>query len=429
MDWTRVLFANYSKVRSQTENLCLPLLIEDYGIQSMPDMSPPKWHLAHTTWFFETFLLLPHVKNYAVFDPAYSFLFNSYYESQGSRVERSRRGLLSRPAVSDVYAYRRHVDEAVAQLLQSLAGTAVTEIRETVTLGLHHEQQHQELLLTDIKHLFWSNPLRPVYHQHRLHEVLNPGPLEMVQVAGGLLEVGVTPSERPDDPFTFDLERPRHKIHLSDFKLASRAVTNGEYLEFIQAGGYQDPSFWLSDGWATVKAEGWQAPLYWEKSTLGWQMMTLSGMRRVQESEAVCHVSYYEADAYARFRGKRLPTEAEWEVAATSASSTVGNFMESSVYHPISPTSRESGESTPAFDQVLGNVWEWTSSPFQPYPGFRPLQGAFGEYNGKFMINQMVLRGGSCATPREHIRPTYRNFFTPSTRWQFSGIRLASDST
>lgn len=402
----------YQQVRQISEQICQPLAIEDYGIQSMPDVSPPKWHLAHTTWFFETFVLVPHVPGYLVFHPKFGYLFNSYYEAIGERHPRPHRGLLSRPTVEEIYRYRAYVDAEMRSLLTSFMAP---QLESLIRLGLHHEQQHQELLLTDIKHIFAINPLRPVY-QPSLPQLLSPlAQQQWLEYPGGLYAIGSEP-DAPD--FTFDNESPRHQVYLQDYWLASRLVTNGEYLEFIQAGGYQQPEHWLAEGWATVQMQQWQAPLYWEKIEGDWWMMTLGGMRQVSADEPVCHVSFYEADAYARWAGKRLPTEAEWEVA-TAQVPLQGNFLETGYLHPVPAI----GSTRP--DQIFGDLWEWTQSAYLPYPRYRSAAGAVGEYNGKFMCGQMVLRGGSCVTSQSHIRSTYRNFFPPATQWQFSGIRLS----
>jgi ergothioneine biosynthesis protein EgtB len=410
----------YQQIRQISEKICQPLAIEDYTIQSMPDVSPPKWHLAHTTWFFETFLLLPHLPEYQVFHPQFGYLFNSYYEAVGARHPRHHRGILSRPTVAEVYQYRAHVDRAMTTLLSKIPEDP--NLVDLVTLGLHHEQQHQELLLTDIKHILALNPLHPVYrHDLQGNLATTEHIFEWLDYPGGLYSIGHTGTE-----FAFDNESPRHQVYLPDYQLANRLVTNGEYLEFIEAGGYKEAKYWLAEGWATVQTQGWQAPLYWESIFVPkgyanddrWWVMTLGGLRQLNITEPVCHVSFYEADAYATWKGKRLPTEAEWEIAAINLPTT-GNFLDDDYLHPL-PTDN-------ANHQFFGDVWEWTQSAYLPYPGFKIADGAIGEYNGKFMCNQMVLRGGSCATSANHIRPTYRNFFPPSTRWQFSGIRLASD--
>jgi len=404
----------YREVRALSERLCRPLATEDYVIQSMPDVSPPKWHLAHTSWFFETFLLASFSREYASFHPRFGYLFNSYYEAVGARHPRPQRGLLSRPTVEEVYAYRAHVDRQMEALIEAAPDAPWREIEPLLVLGLHHEQQHQELLVTDVKHLLATNPLRPAY-QPRPPEPAQPAPpLVWREYGGGLLHVG-----HEGSGFAFDNELPRHPVYTGPYRLASRPVTNEEYLAFIRGGGYRDPRLWLSDGWRTVQERGWEAPLYWEEEDGEWGMMTLSGFRPVEASEPVCHLSYYEADAYARWAGGRLPTEFEWEAAARAAP-VRGNFLDSGRLHPA--PAEPSGE--PPL-QLYGDVWEWTASPYVPYPGFQPAPGAVGEYNGKFMCSQMVLRGGSCATPPGHVRPTYRNFFPPEARWQFTGLRLA----
>jgi ergothioneine biosynthesis protein EgtB len=417
----RSLTEHYHLVRQWSERLCQPLQAEDYVVQSMPDASPPKWHLAHTTWFFETFLLQPHLPGYQVFNPQYGFLFNSYYEALGARHPRPQRGLLTRPSVEEIYQYRAHVDAAMVEFLQQVEGSQKTEWVDLVTLGLHHEQQHQELLLTDLKYTFSCNPLRPAYRvdlpteeQSAIATATNR--LEWLDYAGGLHTIG-----HQDETFAFDNESPQHQVYVEDFYLAGRLVTNGEYLEFMEAGGYQNPEYWLSEGWTTLQQEQWQAPLYWEKIEGSWWSFTLGGMRPINLQEPVCHVSLFEADAFARWTGKRLPTEAEWEIAAAQVPIR-GNLLEQGYLHPMPAM----GKTRP--DQIFGDVWEWTQSAYLPYPGFRTAAGAVGEYNGKFMCNQMVLRGGSCVTPPHHIRSTYRNFFPTSARWQFSGIRLAQDS-
>jgi ergothioneine biosynthesis protein EgtB len=401
----------YQQVRQISEKICQPLEIEDYQIQSMPDVSPPKWHLAHTTWFFETFVLLPHLSGYTVFHPQFGYLFNSYYEAVGTRHPRHQRGLISRPTVAEVYQYRAHVDRAMNTLLSNLPEDS--KLSSLIELGLHHEQQHQELLLTDIKHILALNPLHPIY-RHDLPVNLEPTESKFVWLGypGGVYSIGHTGTE-----FAFDNELPRHQVYLQDYALGSRLVTNGEYLEFIQAGGYQTAKYWLAEGWATVQSQQWQAPLYWESIDGEWWVMTLAGLRQLNAQEPVCHVSFYEADAYAAWKGKRLPTEAEWEVAAINLP-IAGNFLDSDCLHPVA------GEDVQ--NQFFGDVWEWTQSAYLPYPGFKIADGAIGEYNGKFMCNQMVLRGGSCVTSIDHLRSTYRNFFPPATRWQFSGIRLAT---
>lgn len=413
------LIERYQQVRRFSEYLCKPLLTEDYVIQSMPDVSPTKWHLAHVSWFFETFLLKPHISDYQSLHPQYAYLFNSYYNTLGERHCRPRRGLISRPTVEETYAYRRYVDEHVLALLEKMDERQLTAITPLFVLGLHHEQQHQELMLTDIKHVLSCNPLAPVYRTGEPPEARTAPPVEWIAFAEGLQWIG-----HAGEGFGFDNEYPRHREFVPAFQLASRPVTNGEYLDFIADGGYRNPLLWLSEGWSTVQAEAWQAPLYWEKRDDRWWMMTLNGMREVAEAEPVCHISYFEADAFARWAGGRLPTEAEWEVAAGTVP-IQGNFVESDLYHPA-PLSTPVAQRTPA--QMFGDVWEWTQSSYAAYPGFQPTPGAAGEYNGKFMCNQYVLRGGSCATALSHIRPTYRNFFPAHTRWQFMGVRLAKDA-
>jgi ergothioneine biosynthesis protein EgtB len=406
--------AYYQQVRQLSEKICQPLATEDYVVQSMPDVSPPKWHLAHTTWFFETFLLVSYLKDYEVFHPKFGYLFNSYYEAVGQRHPRPQRGLLSRPTVEEIYQYRNYVDRAIERLLAEHSSDPGLE--SLIVLGVHHEQQHQELLLTDIKHIFALNPLRPAYQQFVKTTATANANIDRreqwLDYPGGLYAIGHSGAE-----FAFDNETPQHQFYLQDYWLAARTVTNGEYLEFIEAGGYNNPEYWLSEGWTTVQTEKWQAPLYWEKIEGQWWIMTLLGMRPLDLLEPVCHVSFYEADAYARFRGKRLPTEVEWEVAAAQVT-IKGNFFETGRLHPVPAA----GETRP--DGIFGDVWEWTQSAYLPYPGFQPAKGAIGEYNGKFMCNQMVLRGASCVTSIDHFRPTYRNFFPPSARWQFTGIRL-----
>ncbi len=405
------LIAQYQAVRYLSAALCQPLEIEDYGVQAMADVSPPKWHLAHTTWFFETFLLRLYLEGYTEFHPGYGYLFNSYYEAVGDRHPRPQRGLLSRPTVAEVYQYRALVDRAMEQLLRQADHPAVVEL---ATLGLHHEQQHQELLLTDLKYNLALNPLRPAYrHDVAPAKSISPTPLEFVDFPGGLYDLG---HQAPG--FAFDNESPAHRVYLQDFALANRPVTNGEYLEFIADKGYQTAAHWLAEGWAMVQSEAWQAPLYWQQRDGDWWVFTLGGMKPVNPAEPVCHISYFEADAFAQWRGDRLPTETEWEVAASGVA-VQGNLLAADHLHPQPVSGNQK------LQQLYGDVWEWTQSAYLPYPGFRPAPGAVGEYNGKFMCNQMVLRGGSCVTPPGHIRPSYRNFFPPSARWQFSGLRLA----
>jgi len=403
----------YEEVRARSLALASPLSAEDQCVQSMPDASPTKWHLAHVTWFFETFLLRPGLPGYAVFDDAYGYLFNSYYEQVGPRHARPARGLLTRPSLDAVHAYRRHVDAAMRSLL---ADDPDAETLALVELGLNHEQQHQELTLTDIKDLLSRSPLQPAYQAPRPRERRRGSEASWIDHPGGLVEIGWD-----GRGFAFDCEGPRHKVWLEPFRLASRPVTNGEYLAFIEDGGYRRSEFWLSDGWSTCRRHGWEAPAYWRRDDAqGWRIFTLSGLRPVDPDSPVCHVSYFEADAYARWAGKRLPTEAEWEVLAAGGEPE-GHFVDNGAYHPL-PAQAD------GLTQMFGDVWEWTQSAYSPYPGFLPAAGAVGEYNGKFMSGQMVLRGGSCVTPEGHVRATYRNFFYPRDRWQFSGIRLADDA-
>jgi ergothioneine biosynthesis protein EgtB len=407
------LAARIAGVRAFTEGLCATLDPEDMVVQSMPDASPAKWHLAHTTWFFETFVLAAARPAAAPFDAAYAYLFNSYYDAVGPRHARQERGLLSRPALDEVLRYRRRVDERLGELL---AREPADALLDGVELGIAHEEQHQELLLTDVKHAFFSQPLRPAYGPPPPRAAAPAPPRTFFPGEGGVREIGAGP-----DGFAFDNERPRHRALLAPHALASRPVTCGEWLAFMEAGGYERPDHWLSDGWAAAVRDGWRAPLYWVREGGAWWQFTLGGMRRVDEAEPVAHVSYFEADAYARWAGARLPTEEEWEAAAADAPPG-GNDAGSGRLHP------EAARPGAGPRQLLGDVWEWTRSAYAPYPGFRPAGGALGEYNGKFMVSQLVLRGGSCATPPGHVRPTYRNFFYPDARWQFSGVRLARDA-
>ncbi len=386
----------YAQVRADTKRLTSPLSAEDQQIQSMPDVSPTKWHLAHTSWFFETFLLIPLAADYAPFNDQFGYLFNSYYEAVGARWPRPARGLLSRPSLEEIWAYRAHVDAGVVGLVAGARDEIWAQGEPMLELGLHHEQQHQELILMDIKHVLSLNPILPAYDA-----ALRPAPHIHNEIAwsrrpGGLSQIG-----HDGQGFAFDNETPRHKVWLEPFHIANRPVNCGEYLAFMEDGGYARPELWLSQGWALVQEDGWRAPLYWRKheADADWRVFGLAGLRPLNAAEPVCHLSYFEADAYARWAGKRLPTEAEWETAAAEG----------------------------ALEQS-GEVWEWTASPHVPYPRYRPASGAIGEYNGKFMSGQMVLRGGCAATPRDHIRITYRNFFPPSARWAFSGLRLADDA-
>jgi ergothioneine biosynthesis protein EgtB len=406
---------SYRRVRRATERLCEPLSPEDSAAQSMTEASPAKWHLGHTSWFFETFLLEPWLPGYRRIRPEFRVLFNSYYNGVGEQHPRPDRGQLTRPGLGEVLEYRAHVDRSMRTLLE---GGIPEPLRDLIELGLHHEQQHQELILTDLKHLLSRNPLCPVYRELVEAPVAEPEPLSWQRWNEGIRWVG-----HPGGGFAFDNEGPQHRAYVDTFEIASRLVTNGEYLAFMEAGGYQRPELWLADGWASVRERGWRAPLYWTRGDGAWLAFTLGGLRRVRPDEPVCHVSLYEADAFASWAGARLPTEAEWESAARGAR-VEGNFVESDLLHPA-PAPVRAG-SDPA--QLFGDVWEWTQSAYGAYPGYAPAAGPVGEYNGKFMSSQVVLRGGSCVTPRSHVRPTYRNFFYPDARWQFSGIRLARDA-
>ena len=413
------LTQQYRQVREATVGLCATLSPEDYVVQSMPDASPAKWHLAHTTWFFEEFVLQQASKAYEFCDPGFRYLFNSYYNAVGPMHTRSSRGLLSRPTVQQVLAYRKRVDERMLELLER--GPSEESAR-VLTLGLHHEQQHQELLLTDIKHLFSCNPLLPAFVQQLPQGARGAPALAYKRFDGGLVDIGYN-----DTGFAFDNEMPRHRVFLAPFELATRPATNAEFLEFIRDGGYANAALWLSDGWAMVKSEHWTRPIYWSDSLE--QEFTLNGgLRELDPHAPVCHLSCYEADAFARWADARLPTEFEWEIASAEAP-RAGNFVENRQWHPVPaahPTPNGRADSLPLL-QMFGDAWEWTRSAYSPYPGYRAAAGALGEYNGTFKVNQLVLRGGSCATPRSHIRPTYRNFFNPAARWQFSGVRLARD--
>jgi len=407
------LLTQFQRVRERTQSLCAPLSAEDALVQSMPDASPAKWHLAHTTWFFEQFVLA--ALGEPARDPAFMYLFNSYYEAVGERVSRAQRGLMTRPGLSQVLDYRKAVNRKVCEL--SAERTMTASVLATLELGVHHEQQHQELLLTDIKHALGTQALRPAYRVDLVKAApVQAAPLSWAEFAGGVVELGVNIDSAS---FTFDCERPRHRVVVQPYRLATRPLCNAEVLAFIADGGYADPRHWLSDGWATVQREGWRAPLYWEGDGGDFQLYTLGGMQPLDPAQTACHLSYYEADAIARWLGARLPTEAEWEHAAAGVPVT-GHFAEDDVLSPRAAT----GD---GLAQLFGDVWEWTQSAFAPYPGYRPLAGALGEYNGKFMANQFVLRGGSCFTPSGHVRASYRNFFPASARWQMTGLRLADD--
>ena len=403
-----VLAQAYTGVRQHSLDICAPLAVDDYGVQPTDDVSPPKWHLAHTTWFFETFLLKPEVPTYSVFDAAFEYLFNSYYNGVGEQHPRTQRGSLSRPTLEQVLSYREHVDIAMQELLHALPNE---QVQQSVVLGLHHEQQHQELLATDIKYILGTNPTHPAYFDAPAefadgpNETRRPMPLTYAEFAGGLRDVGCDASDSSSS-FLFDNETPRHKVYLQPFQFAKRLITNAEYLAFVDDGGYERADLWLSEGWAAVHAGRFgklPAPLYWRQRDGNWFEYRLTGLQELALYEPVSHVSYYEADAFARWAGKRLPTEFEWEVAALT------------------------NQPADSVEQLSDCLWQWTQSAYLPYPGYRPLPGTLGEYNGKFMSGQMVLRGGSVATPAGHNRPTYRNFFYPPDRWQFTGIRLAAD--
>jgi ergothioneine biosynthesis protein EgtB len=415
-DVTRPTPVDFCDVRTLTEQLAAPLSPEDQTIQSMPDTSPTKWHRAHTSWFFETFLLDVELPGYRAYDDRYRYLFNSYYEAVGPRHARPERGLVSRPGAEEVGRYRQHVDGAMLDLLERPLAPALADL---VTLGLHHEQQHQELLLMDIKHVLSVNPLQPAYAEAPAPPREGSGGRARapgwVEHPGGTVEVGAA-----GDGFAFDNEHPRHPVLLQPFALAAAPVTCGDWQGFIDDGGYRRPELWLSDGWAAVTTEGWEAPLYWSGTSDDLTVFTLRGPRPVDPDEPVCHVSYYEADAYARWADARLPVEAEWEAIAADVP-LAGRFLDIDALHPT-PARPVDG-----VQQLFGDVWEWTASPYVAYPGFHPAAGAVGEYNGKFMVNQQVLRGGSCLTPAGHVRPTYRNFFPPGARWPMTGVRLARD--
>ena len=406
----------YLSLRSASRALAQPLSAEDCAIQSMPDASPVKWHLAHTTWFFETFVLAPRARGYRAFDPAYRVLFNSYYNAVGEKHPRPERGMLSRPGLGQVMAYRDHVDGAMLELL---GRERDAELDALVELGLQHEQQHQELILTDVKHLLSRNPLKPAYLKQWPLTPIRAREPRWIGFEGGLHEVG-----HAGAGFCFDNETPRHRVWLEAFEIASHPVTHGDFIDFIAAGGYRRPELWLSAGWDLVRARGWTAPQYWEQRDGVWYAFTLHGEVPVDRNTPICHVSFFEAEAFARWADARLPTEAEWEVAARAAPRE-GNFVESGALHPLA---LREAPAEGRLAQAFGDVWEWTRSDYAPYPGFRPVEGAVGEYNGKFMSGQYVLRGGSCVTPASHIRATYRNFFPPDARWQFSGLRLARDA-
>ncbi|MGF1670539.1 MAG: ergothioneine biosynthesis protein EgtB [Balneolaceae bacterium] len=410
------LSEKYKTVRSFTEYLTEPLETEDFVVQVVTHASPAKWHLAHTSWFFETFLLKEALPGFKSLHPQYNYLFNSYYLQTGEPHCRDKRGNLSRPTVKEVFEYRKFIDEQMLKFLESVSDSTFSEWGPVIEIGLNHEQQHQELLLTDIKYMFAQNPLYPVYSDRTCPEAEKPSGLRWIPFEEGVYKIG-----HKGDGFGYDNEFPRHKTYIQNFALANRLVTNAEYLEFIRDGGYNESKWWLDEGFATVEQNNWNAPLYWIKKEDEWYHFTLHGIRKVDPNEPVTHVSYFEAEAYARWAGCRLPTEQEWEIASCNVE-IEGNFADTKKFHPSGTDSNVTG-----LQQMFGDVWEWTQSSYSPYPGYKPLPGALGEYNGKFMCNQYVLRGGSCATSESHIRRTYRNFFHANERWQFMGIRLARD--
>lgn len=407
------LISAYKSVRRRTEELCMPLAPDDYQIQSIEQTSPPKWHIAHVSWLFEAFVLPRFHPEYIPFDPQFDFLFNSYYYTHGEMHPRAKRGLLSRPTVEEVYSYRAYTDGQVQQLIEGVEEAQWQEFAFYITLGLNHEQQHQELLLMDIKHNLSANPLLPAYSPNLSVPQGEGRAMRWQERAGGIWQVGYD-----GRGFAYDNETPCHDVLLRDHRLADRFITNDEYREFIDDGGYSEPALWLSDGWALIHSQGWRHPLYWQQCDGEWMQFTLGGLRELNPNEPVCHLSFFEADAYARWAGKRLPLESELETLLAEKP-VQGNFADSKLLHP-SPAGNEG--------QWYGDLWAWTASPYTPYPGFRPLAGAVGEYNGKFMANQMVLKGGSCITPDGHIRASYRNFFYPHERWAFTGLRLAEDA-
>lgn len=409
------LSERFKEIRDFTIKLCEPLAIEDYSAQPVIDVSPPKWHLAHTTWFFETFILKENVKGYKEFHPEFNYLFNSYYNTAGDRVQRPSRGVMTRPGVEEIKAFRAHVDAAMVDFLN--ASNLNPEQRHFVEVGLQHEQQHQELLITDLKYILNQFPILPVYTKDFEYSDLKQSPAAFYRIKEGIHEIGFE-SQGEDYEFAFDNESPRHKVYLNAFQISERLVTNGEYFEFMKAGGYEQFQYWLSEGWDWVNSNAINAPHYWYDMKGVWKQFTLAGLKDMNWNAPVTHISFFEADAYARWKGCRLPKEEEWEVAARQYGDVDnGNFVDEGNFHP------KAGNG----NQFYGDCWEWCNSAYLSYPGYKQEEGALGEYNGKFMINQMVLRGGSCATSRSHIRETYRNFFHPNLRWQFTGIRLAKD--
>ena len=419
------LAQRFQQVRAQTERLIEPLSAEDCQLQSMPDASPAKWHLAHLTWFFETFVLERFEPRFKPFDAGFRVLFNSYYHGVGDKHPRPQRGLISRPSLQDVLTYRAQVNQRVTEVLSTTRDAQAPELAQLIELGLHHEQQHQELLLTDIQHALSFNPQSPAYARRWPLTSTAPQPVRWHTYGGGLVQHGFDAAL--DGDFAFDNETPRHPVYVAPFELASRLVTNGEMMDFMADQGYARPELWLSMGWDWVQAGAHRMPLYWQGATGDYRHFTLQGLQDVDTNTPVCHLSYFEADAFARWSGVRLPTEFEWELAARqlpASSAKSGNFVETAAYHPL--PQQQASHAAPS--QMMGDVWEWTQSNYNPYPGYQPWEGLVGEYNGKFMCNQFVLRGGSCATPQSHIRTSYRNFFPPDAQWQFSGLRLARDA-
>lgn len=408
------ILEKYREVRSFTLHLVEPLETEDFVIQPMNNASPTKWHLAHTSWFFETFVLEKYQPGFKSLHPQYAYFFNSYYLQTGVPFSRANRGMLSRPTVKEVFEYRHYVNEQVSNFIENCDDDVWEEAAKVMEIGLNHEQQHQELILTDLKYLLAQNPLLPIYREKKMDETDNPDALNWISFEEGIIEVG-----NKGDEFTYDNEHPVHRTFVQNFDLADRLITNREYLEFINDGGYTKSEVWLDEGWSKVKSEEWEAPLYWFKRDDEWFNFTLTGVYPIRMNEPVTHISYYEADAFARWKGCRLPTEQEWELACGNRE-IQGNFVGDDLFHPKSASKNEK-----KLKQMYGDTWEWTQSSYSPYPGYKPLPGALGEYNGKFMANQYVLRGGSCATSKSHIRKTYRNFFHADARWQFTGIRLA----
>ena len=427
-----LILVRFCQVRAATESLASPLSDEDMSLQAMSDASPVKWHLAHTSWFFETFILARFEVNFQPFDASFKTLFNSYYNGIGNKHPRHERGLISRPDVASVLAYRKNITARIADLIG--AGELPIEAHELILLGCHHEEQHQELILTDVKYLLAKNPAKPAYQARWPLSTINTKKSEWISYQGGLVELGQNGDCAKTASFVFDNESPRHRVWLEPFQLASHPVSHGQYLTFIEAGGYQDPQWWLALGWDWVATNQITAPLYWEKINNQWHTFTLHGIAPIGRSTPICHINYFEADAFARWAskhlpacaGSRLPREAEWEHAASSVRPS-GNFLASNVLHPLASQDEKNDVALAHPKQLFGDVWEWTQSSYTPYPGFIAAEGAVGEYNGKFMCNQYVLRGGSCATPKAHIRASYRNFFPPEVRWQFSGLRLARD--